>query len=251
MNHKGPSSADSLFGTRAIIEAIRAGKEFENIFIQRNLQNDLTREALTLIKKAGISFSLVPLEKLNRITRKNHQGIVGFISPIAYASIDHIITTAYESGQAPFILVLDRITDVRNFGAITRTAECAGMHGIVIASKGNAMITGDAIKTSAGALHHIPVCRHANLKTVITYLKENGLFVLACTEKSAKPIYEIDLNRPLAIILGSEENGISPEYLKLSDARGMIPVNGKIKSLNVSVASGIVVYEALRQRRLR
>ena len=125
------------------------------------------------------------------------------------------------------------------------------MHAIVIASKGSAMITGDAVKTSAGALHHIPVCRHPNLKTVITYLKENGLFVLACTEKSVKPIHEIDLDRPLAIILGAEENGISPECLKLSDVRGMIPVNGKIKSLNVSVAAGIVVYEALRQRSLK
>lgn len=251
MNHIGPSSTDYLYGTRAIIEAIRAGKEFENIFIQRNLQNDLARDALTIIKKAGIPFSLVPVEKLNRITRKNHQGFIGFISAITYASIDHIITTAYESGQAPFILVLDRITDVRNFGAIARTAECAGMHAIVIASKGSAMITGDAVKTSAGALHHIPVCRHTNLKTVITYLKENGLFVLACTEKSVIPIHEIDLDRPLAIILGAEENGISPECLKLSDVRGMIPVNGKIKSLNVSVAAGIVVYEALRQRSLK
>ncbi len=239
-----------IYGTRAIIEAIYSGKEFEKILIQKNVRNDLTSEMISLIKERKIPYSQVPVEKLNRVTRKNHQGTIAYISPINYSSIDHIISSAYESGEAPLLLILDRITDVRNFGAIARTAECAGVHGIIIPEKGGALISSDAVKTSAGGLNYIPVARSSNLKNDIKILKESGLFIVACTEKSNKEIFEIDMTRPVAIIIGAEENGISEEYLKISNDSGRIPINGQIKSLNVSVAAGIAVFEAIRQRKL-
>lgn len=246
---KNKPSIDFIYGTRAIIEAIRAGREFEKIFVQNNLQNELSRQMKGLARDASIPLSTVPIEKLNRITRKNHQGVIGTISPISYTSVDHIITSAYESGQQPFILILDRITDVRNFGAIARTAECAGVHGIIVPAKGSAMINSDAVKTSAGALNHILVSRISNMKNIIDDLKANGLFILACAEKSTKPIYEIHLDRPIALILGAEENGISTELLRYADDIGMLPLYGKIESLNVSVAAGILIYEVIRQRK--
>lgn len=241
---------DFIFGTRAVMEAVQSGKEFERLFIQKNLKNDLNSELLHLLKKQRIPYSTVPLEKLNSITRKNHQGVVAFISPITYASLDNIISSAYESGTEPFILVLDRITDVRNFGAICRSAECAGVHGIVVPYKGGAQINSDAVKTSAGALNHIPVCRENNILNTINYLQENGLFVLSCTEKTDTPVFELNLKGPIAVIMGSEENGILPEYLRKSDALGKLPIKGKISSLNVSVAAGVLMYEVLRQRGL-
>jgi len=246
INHKH----EVIYGTRAIIEAIRSGKEFEKVLIQKNVRNELTSEMFSLIKERKIPYLQVPVEKLNRVTRKNHQGAIAYISPINYSSTDHIISSAYESGEVPLLLVLDRITDVRNFGAIARTAECAGVHGIIIPDKGGALISSDAVKTSAGGLNYVPVARSSNLKNDIKNLKENGLYIVACTEKSDKEIFEIDMNRPVAIIIGSEENGISEEYLKLSDERGKIPIKGQIESLNVSVAAGIVLFEAIRQRQL-
>lgn len=239
-----------IYGTRAIIEAVISGKEFDRLFIQKNIDNELSSELFSLLRKHDIPFSRVPIEKLNRITRKNHQGVIGFISPIIYASLDNIVSSAYEKGESPFILVLDRITDVRNFGAICRTAECAGVQGIVVPDKGSAQINSDAIKTSAGALNHISVCRVKNLESTIKFLQDNGLFVIACTEKTEVPVYDCDLNRPVAIILGSEENGISNEVLRKSDALGKLPMRGKISSLNVSVAAGVLMYEVVRQRGL-
>jgi len=239
-----------IYGTRAIIEAVHAGKEFERLFVQKNIANELSSELLRLLKGNDIPYIQVPVEKLNSITRKNHQGVIGFISPISYASLDHIISTAYESGKSPFILVLDRITDVRNFGAICRTAECAGVHGIVVPEKGSAQITGDAIKTSAGALNHISICRVRNLGKTIRFLQDNGLFVLACTEKTDNPVFDFDFNRPIAIIVGSEENGISQDCLRTADALGKLPMQGKISSLNVSVAAGVLMYEVVRQKTL-
>uniref|UniRef100_UPI00404B583B 23S rRNA (guanosine(2251)-2'-O)-methyltransferase RlmB n=1 Tax=Fulvivirga sp. TaxID=1931237 RepID=UPI00404B583B len=247
---KKESTDDVVFGIRAIIETIQAGKEIDRLFIQKGLNNDLIKELVKVTRDYKIPFANVPIEKLNRITRKNHQGAIAFISAINYASLDNIVSVTYQNGKEPLILMLDRVTDVRNFGAIARTAECCGVDAIVIPSRGSAAINADAMKTSAGALNYIPVCREDNLKVTIQYLKDSGMTVVACTEKTDKMIYELNLNQPAVIIMGSEEDGISPEYLKLADVRGKIPMSGKIESLNVSVSAGIAIYEAARQRSL-
>jgi 23S rRNA (guanosine2251-2'-O)-methyltransferase len=237
-----------IYGTRAIIEAILAGKEVDKVFVQKNLKNELIRELLENCRNHNIPVAQVPVEKLNRLTRKNHQGAVSFLSSVEFSSLDNIVSEAYRKGENPFILILDRITDVRNFGAIARTAEGAGVHAMVVPTRGNAPTNPDAVKTSAGALHHIPVCREENLKNAISFLKESGISVIACTEKSEKLIYEIDLTTPVAILLGSEEDGISPEYLKMCDYQAKIPMFGKIGSLNVSVSGGLIMFEVVRQR---
>lgn len=239
---------DLIFGTRAIIESIKAGKEIDKLLIQKGLTNDLMNELLQLASSLQIPYSKVPLEKLNNITRKNHQGAICFLSAINYASLDNIITECFSKGKSPFLILLDRITDVRNFGAVARTAECAGLDAIIIPGKGSAQITSDAMKTSAGALNFIPVCREPNLKDTISYLKNSGIQVIACTEKSPSMIYDIDFKIPTAIILGSEEDGISPEYLKLANDKAKIPLSGNIESLNVSVAAAVVIFEGVRQR---
>jgi 23S rRNA (guanosine2251-2'-O)-methyltransferase len=240
-----------IFGTRAVMEAIDAGKDVEKILIQKNLQNDLIKELTDKARALKVPFVRVPIEKLNRISRKNHQGVISYLSPIQFSSLDHVVESAYSNGRDPFIIILDRITDVRNFGAIARTAECIGSDALVIQSRGNALIGGDAMKTSAGALNHLPVCREENLKLTISSLKASGIRVVGCTEKADKLSYESDLRGPIAIIMGSEEDGISPEFLKLCDETVKIPMEGKIESLNVSVSAGIILYETYRQRNLR
>lgn len=237
-----------IYGTRAVMEAIRAGRQIEKILIQKGIGNDLVRELLQLLRHQGISFTYVPQEKLNRLTTKNHQGVICLISAIEYASLDNIIHSLYSEGKEPFLLLLDRITDVRNFGAIVRTAECAGIHAIVIGEKGNAPITSDAMKTSAGALNHLPVCREKDLKKTITYLRESGIMVVACTEKASKQLYDVQFNRPVALIMGSEEDGIADTLIREADELVKIPMNGNIGSLNVSVAAGVAIYEVLRQK---
>ena len=237
-----------IFGIRAVIEAINAGKQIDRLYVQSGLQGSLINELMSLLKQKNIVFQYVPIEKLNHLTNKNHQGVAGYISAIAYQKIKDIVPALIRSGKKPLLLILDRITDVRNFGAITRTAECAGVHAIVIPTAGSAQINADAIKTSAGALHKIPVCREENLKQVIDYLKECGLQIVACTEKATEYYYQTDFTEPTAIIMGSEENGISNDLLQKADAKAKIPVKGKISSLNVSVAAGIILYEAVSQR---
>lgn len=239
-----------IFGTRTVIEAIKAGKEIDKLLVQRGLSNELTKELLELAAEYRLPVSKVPVEKLNRITRKNHQGAICFLSAITYASLDNVIDQCYQKGEVPFILMLDRITDVRNFGAISRTAECSGVHAIVIPSKGSAQIGSDAMKTSAGALNFLPVCREDNLKDAIQYLQDSGIEVVACTEKTEDELYDVDLSNPTALLMGSEEDGISPEYLKLVNSRAKIPIAGQIGSLNVSVAAGVSMYEVVRQRKL-
>ncbi len=248
-NHERTDKGDFIYGTRVVLEAIDAGKEIEKVLIQKDLRNDLIKQLITKLNQLNIPFSQVPIEKLNRLTRKNHQGVICFISPIKYQSLDNIIETAYSSGKDPFLVILDRVTDVRNFGAIARTMECAGADALIIQSKGNALVGGDAMKTSAGALNILPVCREENLKNTITNLKASGIRIIGCTEKTDELLYSTDLTGPLAIILGSEENGISGEYLKLCDEKVKIPMSGNIESLNVSVSAAIVIYEAVRQRR--
>jgi 23S rRNA (guanosine2251-2'-O)-methyltransferase len=237
-----------IFGLRPVIEALKAGKEIDRIFVQNGLKNELFGEMMGMLKKHNVMYQYVPIEKLNRLTAKNHQGVVGYISSIEYHKIEQVLPAVFDRGKMPLLLILDRITDVRNFGAIARTAECAGVDAIIIPSRGAAQINADAIKTSAGALHKIPVCREENIKDVIGFLRESGLQVIACTEKTNDNYFQLDLTLPVAIIMGSEEDGISPEYLKLADAQAKIPLLGEIGSLNVSVATGVLLYEVIRQR---
>lgn len=237
-----------IFGIRAIIEAVEAGKTIDKLFIQKGLHNDLFAELWKLVREKRINYKHVPVEKINRLTRKNHQGVFAFISPIDFHNIEDVVPALYEQGKNPLILVLDRITDVRNFGAIARTAECAGVDAIIIPEQNAAAINADAIKTSAGALHKITVCRTWNLKLAIQFMKESGIQLVGCTEKTQDDMYKADYTTPTAIIIGSEEDGVSPEFLKMCDARAKIPMAGKIASLNVSVATGVILYEVLRQR---
>jgi 23S rRNA (guanosine2251-2'-O)-methyltransferase len=237
-----------IFGIRAIIEAVEAGKTIDKLFIQKGLHNDLFAELWKLVRLKRINYKHVPLEKINRLTRKNHQGVFAFISPIDFHNIEDVVPALYEQGKNPLILVLDRITDVRNFGAIARTAECAGVDTILIPEQNAAAINADAIKTSAGALHNIMVCRTWNLKLSLQFLKDSGIQLVACTEKTQDNMYKPNYTPPTAIIMGSEEDGVSPEFLKMCDSRAKIPMNGKIASLNVSVATGVILYEVIRQR---
>ena len=237
-----------IFGIRAIIEAVNAGKTIDKLFIQKGLHNDLFAELWKLVREKRINYKHVPVEKINRLTRKNHQGVFAFISPIDFHNIEDVIPKLYEEGKNPLILVLDRITDVRNFGAIARTAECAGVDAIIIPEQNAAAINADAIKTSAGALHKITVCRTWNLKLALQFMKDSGIQLIGCTEKTQEDMYKPDYTNPSAIIIGSEEDGVSPEFLKMCDTRAKIPMNGKIASLNVSVATGVILYEAIRQR---
>jgi 23S rRNA (guanosine2251-2'-O)-methyltransferase len=234
-----------VFGIQSVLETIRSGKEIDRLLVQRELGNS---EILDLAREKGIQVQKVPLEKLNRITRKNHQGAIAFVSVIHYAKLENVIADTFEKGLVPFILILDRITDVRNFGAIARTAECAGIHAIVIPSKGAAQINGDAMKTSSGALNFIPVCREDSLLQTVDFLQNSGLKVVACTEKGRSSVYAVDYSGPVAIIMGSEEDGISDELIRKSDDLAVIPQSGQVGSLNVSVAAGVVIFETVRQR---
>jgi len=237
-----------IFGIRAIIEAIKSGKEIDKIIVKKGLQGDLIGELLGFVKQLNIPLQFVPIEKINRITNKNHQGVIAYVSAITYYNIEEIIPNLFETGKIPFLLILDGITDVRNFGAITRTAECAGVDTIIIPNKGAAQINADAVKTSAGALNHIKVCRTNNLVKTVKYLKESGIRVIAATEKTNDLYFTQNFKDPVAIILGSEEFGISPEMLKVADYLAKIPILGKISSLNVSVAASIFIYETVKQR---
>lgn len=239
-----------IYGTRAVMEAILAGKEIEKIMIQSGLANDLIKELISLAREKQVPYTFVPQEKLKRYAAKNHQGVICLLAAVTYASLDNLIDRAYSEGREPFILILDRITDVRNFGAIARTAECAGVDGIVIGEKGSAPITSDAMKTSAGALNHLSVCREKDLKKTMQFLRENGIKIIACTEKASQSIYDVDLAGPVAIIMGSEEDGIADPLLRDADELAKIPMKGKIGSLNVSVATGVAIYEILRTRQL-
>lgn len=237
-----------IFGIRAVIEAISADKNIDKILLQKGLSNELFNQLRQALKGRDIPFQFVPPEKIRKITDKNHQGVIAFLAEVTYYNVEDLLAQAFEKSGAPLVLILDRVTDVRNFGAIARSAECAGVDFIVIPSRGAAQINGDAIKTSAGALHRLPVCREDNLKQTIDYLKDSGLQVVACHEKTDQLIYDADFTKPTVIIMGSEENGISGEYLKRSDVQVKIPMSGTIASLNVSVATGIVLFEAVHQR---
>lgn len=240
---------NAIFGLRPIIEAITAGQEIDTLFIQKGLKGDIFPELWELVKKHRVNYKHVPVEKLNRLTRKNHQGVFAFVSPITFHRTENVIPQLFEEGKVPLFLILDRVTDVRNFGAIVRSAECSGVHAIIVPERGSAAINGDAMKTSAGALSSVPICREFNLKATIDFLKNSGIQVVACTEKTEDLIYATDYTIPTAIIMGSEEDGISEEYLKLCTRKTKIPMMGNIGSLNVSVSAGVILYEAVRQRK--
>lgn len=238
---------DIIFGLRAVIEAIKAGREINKIMIQKGMDNDLFRELKEALQGQQFTLQFVPIQKIDSLVQGNHQGVVAFVSPVEYGVIEELIDTMLTEGKKPTILVLDRITDVRNFGAIARTAECQGVDAILIPSKGSALVTPDAVKTSAGALNRLKVCKTNDLKSSLFYMQQSGMRIVSCTEKSKIPMYEVNLRGSVAIILGSEESGISNDLLNMSDIKARIPMKGEIASLNVSVAAGMVLYEKTRQ----
>jgi 23S rRNA (guanosine2251-2'-O)-methyltransferase len=240
--------SDCIFGLRAVIEAIKAGKQLDRLLIKQGLQGALYHELMTEVKNHNIVYQIVPLERIELVTRKNHQGVLAWLSVVEYQYIENLLPMIYEKGEDPFIIALDGVSDVRNFGAIARTAESLGAHAVIIPEKGSARITADAVKTSAGALHTFPVCREKSIVHAIEYLKESGLKVFCAEEKSGEAAFKIQLTGPSVLILGSEDKGISRELIALSDYRIRIPMTGTIGSLNVSVAAGILLYEIVRQR---
>lgn len=243
--------SDMIFGVRAVIEAIEAGKDIDKILVKRDIQSDLSKELFTALKGKFIPVQRVPVEKINRITRKNHQGVVAFIAAVTYQRTEDIVPTLFEEGKTPLLVMLDGVTDVRNFGAIARTCECAGVDAVIIPAKNSASVNADAMKTSAGALHTLPVCREQSLTATIKYLKESGFKIIAATEKGDYDYTRADYTAPTCIIMGAEDTGIPYDHLSLCDEWVKIPLIGHIASLNVSVAAGILIYEAVRQRGFR
>lgn len=239
---------EMIFGIRAVIEAAEAGKNIDKVLVKRELQGELFKELQEVLRRYEIPMQRVPVERIERITRKNHQGVIAFTSAVAYQKLEDIIPFLYEEGKNPLIVVLDGITDVRNFGAIARTCEVAGVDAIVIPERGSVSVNADAIKTSAGALHTIPVCRERNLKDAILFLRNSGVKVVAATEKAADNYTAVDLTSPTAIVMGSEDEGVSNEIIRICDNLVKIPQFGNIQSLNVSVACGVMIYEVVRQR---
>lgn len=240
---------DYIFGIRAVIEAIESGKSIDKVLLRRDIDSDLSRELLARIKEYGVLTQRVPQERLNRITMKNHQGAIALISPVTYYRLENLLPSLYEDGQNPFMLVLDGLTDTRNFGAIGRTADCSGVNGIVIPERNSVSVTPDAVKTSAGGLFYVPVCRERDTLAAVRLLKESGVKVVAASEKASTNYTDCDFTVPVAIVMGSEDAGISNEVLRQCDELVAIPMLGNIGSLNVSVAAGVMMYEVVRQRR--
>ena len=239
---------EMIFGIRAVIEAVEAGKDIDKILIKKDLQSDLAQELFAAVRGRNIVVQKVPVEKINRMSRKNHQGVLAFISAITYQHLDDIVPGLYEEGKNPFIILLDGITDVRNFGAIARTCECAGVNAIVIPERGSVSVNADAVKTSAGALLHLPVCRESSVFEAVRFLKNSGFRIIAASEKAVVNYTNIDYTVPVAIVMGAEDTGVSKEVLRLCDDMVALPQMGVIGSLNVSVAAGVMMYEVVRQR---
>jgi 23S rRNA (guanosine2251-2'-O)-methyltransferase len=241
---------EMIFGVRAVLEALDAGKEIDKILIKKDIQSELSRELFAALKGRTIPVQRVPVEKLNRITRKNHQGVIAFVSAVEYASIETVIPTLFEEGKNPLIVLLDGITDVRNFGSIARTCDCAGVDAVIIPSHGSVTVNADAVKTSAGALHTLHVCREKNITETLKLLKESGIRIVCATEKGKMNYTQANYTEPVCIVMGAEDTGIPHEHLALCDDWVSIPQFGNIESLNVSVATGVILYEAVRQRHL-
>ena len=237
-----------IFGIRAVIEAVEAGKEIDRLLVKKDLQGELSKELFAAIRGYDIPVQRVPAEKLNRITRKNHQGVIAFIAPVTYQHVENLVPTLFEEGKEPFFVLLDGVTDIRNFGAIARTAECAGVNAVIIPSRNSVSVNADAVKTSAGALHILPVCRENNIASTIRYLKNCGIRIVGATEKAELDYTRARLDGPVCLIMGAEDKGIPQEHLALCDEWVRIPILGQIESLNVSVAAGILIYETVKQR---
>lgn len=238
-----------IFGIRAVTEAIVAGKEVDKVLIKKDLQGELSRELFNALKGSGIPVQRVPVEKLNRITRKNHQGVIAFMAECTYQHVEDLVPTFFEEGRNPFFILLDGLTDVRNFGAIARTAECAAADALIIPLHDSVSVNADAVKTSAGALHTIPVCREARIDKTLRYLKDSGFRIVGATEKGDKDYTEGEYSGPVCLVMGAEDTGIPADHLSICDEWVKIPILGRIQSLNVSVAAGVLIYEILKQRR--
>lgn len=237
-----------IFGIRPVIEAIEAGKEIDKVLLRKDLQGELAKELFEVIHRYGIVTQRVPADKIDRITRKNHQGVLAILSAVSYDSLENLVPRLYEEGKMPFLVILDGVTDVRNFGGIARSAECAGAHGLITPLKNSAPVNSEAMRSSAGALSRIPVCRVGSIRNTVKALQAEGFQAVAATEKSRKLIYDADLRKPTVIIMGSEDTGISKEVLKLCDEQLAIPLIGAVESLNVSAAAAVMLFEAVRQR---
>ena len=241
---------NTIFGIYPIKEALASQVVFDKVYIQKGIESDKIEMLIKDLEKANVPVNIVPFEKLNRLTKGNHQGIVALTSPVAFQSLETVVERALERDKKPLFLVLDQITDVRNFGAILRTAECTGVDAVIIQKSGGAPVSGDTVKTSAGAIFKIPICKVEHIKDAIFYLQGSGITTIAATEKTQTEIYSVDLNKPLAIIMGSEGKGVSKSVLGLVDEKASLPLLGEINSLNVSVACGAFLYEVTRQRRI-
>jgi len=237
-----------IFGIRAVIEAINSGVAIDKVFIHKETTGSLLKELLVILKKSTISFSYVPTEKLNQYTNNNHQGVVATISEIKFYDLQELVERVLQQNEKALFLILDGISDVRNFGAIIRTAECTGVNAIIIAKNNSAPVNGDTVKTSAGAVFNIPICKVDHIKDAVFYLQSSDIYVIAATEKTQNTIYKTDFSKNIALIMGSEDKGINPSVLKIVDTKAKLPIFGKISSLNVSVACGAFLYEIIRQR---
>lgn len=239
-----------LYGVHPVLEALEAGTSIEKIFIRQGKEHERIKDIRRLAKDIGVPTQEVPDEKLDRLTRQgNHQGVVAEVTPVAYQDLETVILDLQEQEDIiPLLILLDGVTDVRNFGAIARTAECMGAHAIVVPARGSASLNGDAIRTSAGALNHLPVCRVDHTVDAVMLLQAYGIPTMACTEKVGEPLFTLDLSGPLCLALGAEDKGISRQLLRRVDLLGTIPMTGKVESLNVSVAAGMALMEILRQR---
>lgn len=241
---------NTIFGIHPILEALNSELVIDKLFLQKDSNNSKIQEIVTICEKSDVTINYVPLEKLNRLTKGNHQGVVAISSPISFYSLESLVENIIQKKEKPLFLILDQLSDVRNFGAIIRTAECTGVDAIIIQKKGGAPVTGDTIKTSAGAIFKIPICKVDHIKDAIFYLKASNIITIAATEQTNETIYDLNLNGPLAIIMGSEGKGVSKSVLNIVDQKAALPLLGNINSLNVSVACGALLYEVLRQRNL-
>lgn len=237
-----------IYGIHAVLEAIEAGKEIDRLLVKKDLSSQLAHDVLDAARAHDVPVQRVPVERINRITRKNHQGVIAMLAAVTYYRVEQIVPMLFEQGDNPFLVVLDGVTDVRNFGAIARTCDCAGVNAIVLPERGSVSVGPDALKTSAGALNYVPVCRERNLAEALRYLKNSGFTIVGTSDKNACNYTQADYTAPVAVVLGAEDKGISPEVMQLCDKRVVIPEFGHINSLNVSVAGGIIMYEVVRQR---
>lgn len=244
------AKSNMIFGIHPLLEALEAGREIDKVMMRRGLRTEESARILALSRERSVPVQFVPEERLGRLTQRQHQGVIAFISEIEYTPLEELVARVYEEGRAPFIVLLDGLTDVRNFGAIARTAECAGVDALVIPERGSVSVTADAVKTSAGALHRIPVCRVSSIAAAVGLLQSSGVRVVAASEKSEERYTETALQLPLGLVMGAEDHGVSTDVLRMADSITRIPQVGAIGSLNVSVAAGILIYEAVRQEQL-